>query len=140
LGIGVLAGLGVCSYLDPNLKLPVISPLVCSLKGGVFYDEPVTAFGAVVQPPGCYSRDQPSAGSKSSPTGPIPSGATGDAGWYPLANVYDPNHDAVWTFGECRQVGGTWDDATFLPSWRRWAPSGQTCYPLNHDPDWTPSG
>jgi hypothetical protein len=38
--ISVLAVLGVWSYADPNLKLPVISPLVCILKGGVFYDEP----------------------------------------------------------------------------------------------------
>ncbi|SRR6266508_349978 len=83
----VLSFLAAWSWVDSSLKLPVISSLVCSAKGGVFYDEPNALVG--VDAPGCYRRPLSS-------TDRPPSTAPSDAAVHPpVARVDQFNIDIM---------------------------------------------
>jgi hypothetical protein len=45
----ILVILGLMAFSDPNLNIPVISPLACSVKGDTWYG------GGILGPPGCYA-------------------------------------------------------------------------------------
>jgi hypothetical protein len=46
--LAILIILSVFAVADPRADIPVISPIVCSLKGGAWYG------GGILAPPGCY--------------------------------------------------------------------------------------
>jgi hypothetical protein len=46
--LAVLVFLGMIAATNPRTDIPLISPLVCSLKGDTWYG------GGLLGPPGCY--------------------------------------------------------------------------------------
>lgn len=52
----VLGALSLTSALQPNLNIPVVAPLVCSVKGYSWFSEPDALYG--VDRPGCYDVDE----------------------------------------------------------------------------------
>src|SRR5206468_1671611 len=94
------------SFVDPHLNVPLVSSIVCRLKGGVFYDEPNVLLG--VEAPGCYrvgTSPGPNGSGRSSgstSTKPTePPTPYGDVPW-----SFDFDGDGRWTKAECWAVGG----------------------------------
>ena len=50
LGVALLTALGYSAAANPHTNIPVVSPLVCGLKGGVWVDQN----GLLEPPTGCY--------------------------------------------------------------------------------------
>lgn len=50
----IIGSAGLWALLDPHAQIPGVSQVVCSLKGGTWFEG--SQFGA---PAGCYSRDPP---------------------------------------------------------------------------------
>ena len=49
----IIVFLSCIAFLDPSANMPVISPVVCSLKGATWYD------GGILGAPGCYESAAP---------------------------------------------------------------------------------
>jgi len=46
---GMLAASALASFAFPHLNFPIVSQVVCSVRGGTWYD------GGLLGPPGCYT-------------------------------------------------------------------------------------
>jgi hypothetical protein len=46
--VALVALLALISLTNPRVNVPLISPVVCSLKGDTWYN------GGILGPPGCY--------------------------------------------------------------------------------------
>ncbi len=121
-GAAVVVVVGVLfawSFVDPSLNVPVVSPIVCRLKGDIFYDEPNVWIG--VEAPGCYrrpaSKSPNGSGSSTTPrTGPSDQLALPDQTgvmdaplWHPRDRPMlapDLNHDGLISEEECAIAGG----------------------------------
>jgi len=68
--IGVLVLLTGWAFVDPQAQIPVVAPVVCSLKGADWYSE--TPLNLL--PPGCYARSD----ELTTPTTSAPAEVVGD--------------------------------------------------------------
>jgi len=99
------------AFSDPHANIPVISPIVCSIKGGIWYDS------SLLIPAGCYARE--SIGGQSQATPPTTITPTTDPNVSVGSEDYAPPGDSVachtWATGtgefdeqayqECMQFG-----------------------------------
>jgi hypothetical protein len=53
----IVVGLGIWAAANPYINIPVVSPLVCSMKGESWFDRPDALYG--VDRPGCYRVAEP---------------------------------------------------------------------------------